>query len=72
MSIQNTKDESFEEKILDEDTFAEIGDDSSSFSNRLTKLTQKPIDLDKQIEKVPLKVDAEIGPSWGEIKKSNR
>ena len=55
MSIQNTKDESFEEKILDEDTFAEIGDDSSSFSNRLTKLTQKPIDLDKQIEKVPLK-----------------
>ena len=55
MSIQNTKDDSFEEKIPDEDTFAEIGDDSSSSSNRLTKLTRKPINLDKQIEKVPLK-----------------
>ena len=54
MSIQNTKDDSFEEKIPDEDTFAEIGDDSSSSSNRLTKLTRKPINLDKQIEKVPL------------------
>ena len=55
MSIQNTKDDSFEEKIPDQDTFAEIGDDSSSSSNRLTKLTRKPINLDKQIEKVPLK-----------------
>ena len=55
MSIQNTKDDSFEEKIPDEDTFAEIGDDSSSSSNRLTKLTRKPINFDKQIEKVPLK-----------------
>ena len=55
MSIQNTKDDSFEEKIPDEDTFAEIGDDSSSSSNRLTKLTRKPVNFDKQIEKVPLK-----------------
>ena len=45
MSIQNTKDDSFEEKIPDEDTFAEIGDDSSSSSNRLTKLTRKPINF---------------------------
>ena len=55
MSIQNTKDDSFEEKIPDEDTFAEFGDDSSSSPNRLTKLTRKPINFDKQIEKVPLK-----------------
>ena len=38
MSIQNIKEDSFEEKIPEEDTFAEIGDDNLTSPNRFTGL----------------------------------